>query len=201
MVVSSRAYAPGEVSRPRVPDACIERVPGNLDATVNRFRIPGAAVTARILGGTFPRETASADPRCIRDSKTQQENEMFSAARSTDRSSRAFTRARVRRTASALSTTVALGFLAGAPSASALIGRRIDDVIVNGTNGVDSMSVAGIAGVAASAKVTGLAAAVAVTGAEFANDRLDINTLAGADTVRSHLAPGVIPLFVDGVLR
>ena len=48
--------------------------------------------------------------------------------------------------------------------------------------------------------VTGLAAAVAITGHE-ATDRLDVNTLAGTDTVNSGgLAAGVIGLFVDGVL-
>lgn len=47
--------------------------------------------------------------------------------------------------------------------------------------------------------MTGLAAAVKITHPEVANDRLDVNTLAGADTVDSSgLAPGLIQLFVDG---
>ena len=50
-------------------------------------------------------------------------------------------------------------------------------------------------------KVTGLAPAIAVRHAEAANDRLEINTLAGNDTVSSAgLVAGLIQLFVDGVL-
>jgi hypothetical protein len=82
------------------------------------------------------------------------------------------------------------------PPGSGIGDGQPDDVIVNGTAGVDSIGVSGSAG---SAKVTGLAAVVGITGAEFANDRLDINTLAGADVVHSHLAPDDIQLFVDGV--
>ena len=49
--------------------------------------------------------------------------------------------------------------------------------------------------------VTGLAATVGVRHAEPANDRLEINTVAGTDSVDSAgLAAGVIQLFVDGVL-
>jgi hypothetical protein len=33
---------------------------------------------------------------------------------------------------------------------------------------------------------------------EFANDRLDVNTLGGHDTVTSQLAPNDIQLFVNG---
>ena len=73
---------------------------------------------------------------------------------------------------------------------------QADDVIVNGTNGVDKIGVSGSAG---SAKVGGLAAVTTIAGAEFPTDRLDVNTLAGADTVHSHLAPNDIRLFVDGV--
>ena len=74
---------------------------------------------------------------------------------------------------------------------------QADRVIVNGTAGIDNITVAGNA---AEVSVAGLAATVSITHAEFANDRLEINTLAGADTVNSAgLAPNVIQLFVDGV--
>jgi hypothetical protein len=47
----------------------------------------------------------------------------------------------------------------------------------------------------------GLAPLVAIFHPEVANDRLEINTLAGTDTVDSAgLAAGAIQLFVDGVL-
>jgi hypothetical protein len=73
-----------------------------------------------------------------------------------------------------------------------------DRVVVNGTDGDDTISVSGdTAGV----KVSGLAATVGVFHSEPANDRLDINTLNGNDNVNSAgLAAGVIQLFVDGVL-
>jgi hypothetical protein len=46
-----------------------------------------------------------------------------------------------------------------------------------------------------------LPATVAILHAEAANDRLEINTLAGRDTVDAGgLAAGVIQLFVDGAL-
>ena len=49
--------------------------------------------------------------------------------------------------------------------------------------------------------VRGLAPVVRVLHSEAPNDRLDVNTLAGTDTVDSTgLAPGAIQLFVDGVL-
>jgi len=73
-----------------------------------------------------------------------------------------------------------------------------DRVIVNGTNGDDTIDVNGDAG---GVQVSGLVPAVRVLHSEPANDRLEINTLAGADTVNSAgLAAGVIQLFVDGVL-
>jgi predicted lipoprotein with Yx(FWY)xxD motif len=73
-----------------------------------------------------------------------------------------------------------------------------DRVVVNGTNGNDTIDVSGDAG---GIKVSGLAATVELLTAEAANDRLEINTLNGADTVNSAaLAPGVIQLFVDGAL-
>jgi Ca2+-binding RTX toxin-like protein len=73
-----------------------------------------------------------------------------------------------------------------------------DDVIVNGTNGNDTIKVNGDAG---GVKVGGLAPTVNVLHSEIANDRLDINTAAGTDTVNSAgLADGLIELFVNGVL-
>jgi Ca2+-binding RTX toxin-like protein len=87
---------------------------------------------------------------------------------------------------------------AGALGGSAGDGQA-DRVVVNGTNGNDSIDVSGDAG---GVKVSGLAAAVEITHAEAANDRLEIATLAGTDDVDSGaLAPGSIQVFVDGVLR
>jgi hypothetical protein len=51
-------------------------------------------------------------------------------------------------------------------------------------------------------KVSRLTSTVETLHPEAANDRLDVNTLAGRDSVDSSgLAAGVIQLFVDGVLR
>jgi Ca2+-binding RTX toxin-like protein len=73
-----------------------------------------------------------------------------------------------------------------------------DRVVVNGTEGNDTIDVSGDAG---GVKVSGLAATIGILHAEAANDRLEINTLAGTDTVDSGgLAAGVIQLFVDRVL-
>jgi Ca2+-binding RTX toxin-like protein len=73
-----------------------------------------------------------------------------------------------------------------------------DQVVVEGTNGGDAISVSGDAG---DTRVAGLAATVDTRHAEVANDRLDIDTEAGVDTVDSGgLAAGAIQLFVDGVL-
>ena len=48
--------------------------------------------------------------------------------------------------------------------------------------------------------MTGLAAAVTISSPEATKDRLDVNTLAGADTVNVNGAPqNQIQLFVDGV--
>ena len=50
-------------------------------------------------------------------------------------------------------------------------------------------------------KVSGLAATVEVLHSEVANDRLEVNTLAGIDIVDTGgLAAGAIQLFFDGVL-
>ena len=75
---------------------------------------------------------------------------------------------------------------------------QADRVVVNGTNGEDSINVNGDAG---GVKVSGLAATVKILHSEAANDRLEINTLAGRDSVDSSgLAAGATKLFVDGVL-
>ena len=59
----------------------------------------------------------------------------------------------------------------------------------------DKVDVSGNAG---GVKVKGLVPTVRVIHAETANDSLEINTLAGTDTVKSaHLDPGLILLFVD----
>jgi Ca2+-binding RTX toxin-like protein len=72
-----------------------------------------------------------------------------------------------------------------------------DRVVVNGTNGNDQIAVTGDAG---GVKVSGLFATVGISHAEAANDRLDVNTLSGTDTVDSHgLAVGAIQLFVNGL--
>jgi hypothetical protein len=73
-----------------------------------------------------------------------------------------------------------------------------DRVIANATNGDDAIAVNGdVNGVT----VAGLAPTIAVTNAEPANDKLEINTLTGNDSVASGgLADGVIQLFVDGLL-
>jgi len=85
------------------------------------------------------------------------------------------------------------GSLGGAAGDSAA-----DDVIVNGTDGDDRIKINGDDG---DVKVSGLVPTVNVLHSEIANDRLDIKTLAGTDTVNSAgLAAGVIELFVNGVL-
>ena len=72
-----------------------------------------------------------------------------------------------------------------------------DRVVVNGTNGDDTIDVSGDANVV---KVSGLTP-TAILRPEVANDRLEVNTLAGTDTVDSiGLAAGAIQLFVDDVL-
>jgi Ca2+-binding RTX toxin-like protein len=76
-------------------------------------------------------------------------------------------------------------------------GQR-DRVVVNDTDGNDTINVSGDAG---GVNVAGLAATVRVLHAEVANDRLEINTLVGTDTVNpGGLAAGVIQLFVNGAL-
>ena len=71
-----------------------------------------------------------------------------------------------------------------------------DTIIVNGTNGDDVAQVTGNAGGVA---VMGPASRVNIIGAEAANDRLTVNTLAGDDVVdASSLAVGAIQLTADG---
>ncbi|HEU4542248.1 MAG TPA: calcium-binding protein [Jiangellaceae bacterium] len=86
--------------------------------------------------------------------------------------------------------------LAGTPGGATGDGQA-DRVVINGTNGDDAIDVSGDAEVV---KVSGLAA-TEILHPEVANDRLEINTLAGTDTVDSRgLAAGAIQLIVDGVL-
>jgi len=75
---------------------------------------------------------------------------------------------------------------------------QMDRVVVNGTNGNDAITVNGDAG---GVKVSGLASTVGILRSEAANDRLEINNLAGTDTADSGgLAAGAVQLFVDGAL-
>jgi hypothetical protein len=72
-----------------------------------------------------------------------------------------------------------------------------DRVVVKGTNRDDTIHVSGDAG---AAKVSGLSATVNVLHPEVANDRLEVNTLAGKDTVDAGgLAAGAVQLFVNGI--
>jgi hypothetical protein len=72
-----------------------------------------------------------------------------------------------------------------------------DRVVFNTTEGVDEITVAGDA---AGVNVSGLAAPIGILHPEAANDRLEINTLAGRDTVdATGLALGAIQLLVDGI--
>jgi len=73
-----------------------------------------------------------------------------------------------------------------------------DSVVVNATNGDDTIKVNGDA---TEVTAKGVDPFVAIFHAEAANDRLAINTLAGTDAVDSSgLAAGAIQLFEDGVL-
>jgi Ca2+-binding RTX toxin-like protein len=73
-----------------------------------------------------------------------------------------------------------------------------DRVVVNATDADDTITVNGDAG---GVKVSGLAVTIGILHSEAANDRLELNTLAGTDSVDSGgLAAGAIQLFVDGVL-
>jgi Ca2+-binding RTX toxin-like protein len=73
-----------------------------------------------------------------------------------------------------------------------------DRIVVNATDGNDVITVNGDAG---GVKVSGLAATVAIERSEVANDRLEVNTLAGRDSVDSgELGAGAVQLLVDGML-
>jgi hypothetical protein len=75
---------------------------------------------------------------------------------------------------------------------------QADRVVVNGTNGDDTIRVFGDA---TEVTAKGLDPIVAIRHPEAANDRLEINTRAGSDTVDSvGLAAGAIQLLVDGLL-
>ena len=74
---------------------------------------------------------------------------------------------------------------------------QADRVIVNATKGNDAIDVSGNA---EAVKVSGLAATTEILHSEVANDRLDVNTLTGTDTVGSAgLGAGAIQFFVDSV--
>ena len=73
---------------------------------------------------------------------------------------------------------------------------QADTVVVNGTNGADSIDIFG-AGTSVSA--VGLAAQVNIANAEGANDSLAVNALGGNDSVTATTVPaGVIKLTIDG---
>jgi Ca2+-binding RTX toxin-like protein len=84
--------------------------------------------------------------------------------------------------------------LAGTLGGSAGDGQP-DTVIVNATNGGDVIQVVGAG---TSVSVLGLAAQVAITNAEGANDTLVINGLGGPDTITATTLPaGIIKLTID----
>ena len=70
----------------------------------------------------------------------------------------------------------------------------VDNVVVNGTNGDDTIK---IRGNGSGADVTGLATAVSVKHAE-PTDRLSVNTLAGGDQVLVNGVAGVLQVLVNG---
>jgi Ca2+-binding RTX toxin-like protein len=75
---------------------------------------------------------------------------------------------------------------------------QADSVVVNATKGDDAIDVSGDAQVV---KVSGLTPTVEIVHPEAANDRLEINTVAGTDTLETvGLAAGAIQLFEDGIL-
>jgi Ca2+-binding RTX toxin-like protein len=72
-----------------------------------------------------------------------------------------------------------------------------DRIAVNATNGNDAIDASADAGLV---KVSGLAPTIKILHSQAANDRLEINTLAGRDTVNTIGLAGAIQLFVDGIL-
>jgi Ca2+-binding RTX toxin-like protein len=83
--------------------------------------------------------------------------------------------------------------LAGTLGGSAADGA-VDNVVVNGTDGVDTID---IAGSGSGAVVTGLATAVSVEHPDQ-TDTLSVNTRAGADNVFVNGVAGVLQVLVDG---
>ena len=71
-----------------------------------------------------------------------------------------------------------------------------DKVVVNGTNGDDTINVQGNG---SGADVSGLASAVSVTHADPTFDVLSVNTLAGTDSVTTNAVVGVLKVLIDGV--
>jgi Ca2+-binding RTX toxin-like protein len=73
---------------------------------------------------------------------------------------------------------------------------QADNIIVNATGGDDVVAVANSSG---TVSVTGLTAAITITGSEGATDRLTVNALDGDDVVdASGLAAGIILFTADG---
>src|SRR5262249_8758776 len=84
----------------------------------------------------------------------------------------------------------------GSPAGSGTGDGSADNVIVNGTNGADAISVAGDAN---RGSVTGLAAPGNNVWRATANDRLTVSAQAGDDIVEaSSLAPNAIQFAADG---
>ncbi len=82
------------------------------------------------------------------------------------------------------------------PPGSGMGDGQADNVIVNGTNGADAVTVAGDA---SGTSVMGLSAQVNIVGAEAANDRLTVNTLGGDDVMdASGLSADAIGLTASG---
>ena len=73
--------------------------------------------------------------------------------------------------------------------------EAVDNVVVNGTNGNDTINVQGNG---SGADVSGLATAVSVTHAD-PTDVLSVNTLAGTDSVTTNAVAGVLQVLIDGV--
>jgi hypothetical protein len=69
-----------------------------------------------------------------------------------------------------------------------------ENVVVNGTNGDDAIT---ISGTGSGADVTGLATAVSITHAD-PTDTLSVNTLEGTNAVRTNGIAGVLQVLVDG---
>ena len=92
-----------------------------------------------------------------------------------------------------------VGIDAGESFVTVLLGTgdsQADNVVVNGTDGDDGVSVAGDA---TGVTVLGLATQIHVTGAEADKDRLTVNALAGDDAVdASGLSADAVQFAADG---